>query len=294
MELAHRATTIRRIAEEGLLYEEVLRNKQQNAWKSWSIFIGGSAILILSLISSMYMTQDMIRSTLISTYARSEKTQDVITSSFFSLSSLGLIPQPIDQPFLPEPIALKTLELQEAYSKTNIVQTNTTSLQVDLQRLEILQASVQQMVSIAEQAAKLTSQHFSLHSIHTQLPIILAAAGANASSLHKNLCTVSFGREACQQASSEYQRALSLYTSLDSQVRRLNTTEGTLEVLYERGILSAYPQLIANKNWIEEWYHQNLTNEIPYDALHIGYLESIQTFMTVSYTHLTLPTKRIV
>ena len=114
MELAQRATTIRRIAEEGLLYEEVLRNKQQNAWKSWSIFIGGSTILILSLISSMYMTQDMIHSTLISTYARSEKTQDVITSSFFSLSSLGLIPQPIDQPFLPESIALKTLELQEA------------------------------------------------------------------------------------------------------------------------------------------------------------------------------------
>jgi hypothetical protein len=221
----------------------------------------------------------MIRGALISAYTRSEKTQDVITSSFFSLSSLGLIPQPIDQPFLPESIALKTLELQEAYSKTNVAQTNTTSLQVELQRLEILQASVQQMVSIAEQAAKLTSQHFSLHSIHTQLPIILAAAATNASFRHRNLCTVSFGRETCQQASSEYQQALSLYTSLQSQVRRLNTTEGTFEVLYERGILQAYPQLIANKNWIEEWYHQNLTNEIPYDALHIGYLESIQTFM---------------
>ena len=279
MELAQRATTIRRIAEEGLLYEEVLRNKQQNAWKSWSIFIGGSTILILSLISSMYMTQDMIHSTLISTYARSEKTQDVITSSFFSLSSLGLIPQPIDQPFLPEPIALKTLELQEAYSKTNVVQTNTTTLQVDLQRLEILQASIQQMLSIAEQAAKLTSQHFSHHSIHTQLPTILAAATANASILHKNLCTVSFGWEPCLQKAFKYQQASSLYTRLQSQARRLNTTEGTLEVLHERGILQAYPQLILNKAWIEEWYHQNLTNEIPYDTLSISYLDSIQTFM---------------
>jgi len=279
MELAQRATTIRRIAEEGLLYDEVLRKKQQNAWKSWVLYVGGGTVLILSVLSSMYMTHDMIRSALISAYTRSEKTQDVITSSFFSLSSLGLIPQPIDQPFLPESIALKTLELQEAYSKTNVAQTNTTSLQVELQRLEILQASVQQMVSIAEQVAKLTSQHFSLHSIHAQLPIILAAAAKNASSLHRNLCTVSFGREICKEASIEYQRSLTHHTSLQSQVRRLNTTEGTLEVLYERGILSAYPQLIANKNWIEKWYHQNLTNEIPYDTLSITYLEFIHTFM---------------
>ena len=279
MELSQRATTIRRIAEEGLLYEEVLRNKQQNAWKSWSIFIGGAVILVLSLISSMYITHDMIRSTLISTYARSEKTQDVITSSFFSLSSLGLIPQPIDQPFLPEPIALKTLELQEAYSKTNVAQTNTTSLQVDLQKLEILQASVQQMLSITEQSTKLTSQHFSLHSIHTQLPSIVATVAANASILHKNLCTVSLGWEPCLQKTLKYQQVSNLYTRLQSQARRLNTTDGTLEVLYERGILQAYPQLIRNKNWIEEWYHQNLTNEIPYDTLSIGYLESIQTFI---------------
>ena len=279
MELAHRATTIRRIAEEGLLYDEVLRKKQQNAWKSWAMYVGGGTVLILSIISSMYLTQDMIRSTLISAYARSEKTQDVITSSFFSLSSLGLIPQPIDQAFLPESIALKTLELQEAYSKTNVAQTNTTTLQVDLQRLEILQASVQQMLSMAEQATKLTSQHLSLHSIHTQLPSLSTVAAANASSLHKNLCTVSFGRESCQQASAEYQRALTLYTTLNSQVRRLNTTDGTLEVLYERGILPSHPQLLANKAWIEEWYHQNLTNEIPYDTLNIPYLESIHSFM---------------
>ena len=279
MELAHRATTIRRIAEEGLLYDEVLRKKQQNAWKSWAMYIGGATILILSVLSSMYMTHDMIRTTLISAYARSEKTQDVITSSFFSLSSLGLIPQPIDQPFLPESIALKTLELQEAYSKTNVAQTNTTNLQVELQRLEILQASVQQMVSIAEQATKLTSQHFSLHSIHSQLPRLFTAAATHASSLHKNLCTVSFGRESCQEASAEYQRALSIYTVLQSQMRRLNTTDGTLEVLYERGILQAHPQLLVNKAWIEEWYHQNLTNEIPYDTLSIPYLESIHTFM---------------
>lgn len=279
MELAQRATTIRRIAEEGLFYDEVLRKKQQNAWRSWTIYTGGGVVLALTLLSSMYLTHDTIRTSLINAYARSEKTQDVITSSFFSLSSLGLIPQPIDQPFLPELIALKTLELQDAYSKTVSTQANTTGLQVDLQRLEILQASIQQLLSTIEQSAKLAAQHLSLHSIHTQLPIILAAAAKNASSLHKNLCTVSFGREICQQASNEYKRVLSIYTSLESQVRRLNTTEGTLEVLYERGTLSAHPQLMANKAWIEDWYNKNLTNDIPYDTLSLEYLESIHTFM---------------
>ena len=66
MELAQRATTIRRIAEEGLLYDEVLRKKQQNAWKSWVLYVGGGTVLILSVLSSMYMTHDMIRSALIS------------------------------------------------------------------------------------------------------------------------------------------------------------------------------------------------------------------------------------
>ena len=279
MELAQRATTIRRIAEEGLLYDEVLRKKQQNAWKSWAMYVGGATVLILSVLSSMYMTHDMIRSTLISAYARSEKTQDVITSSFFSLSSLGLIPQPIDQPFLPEGIALKTLELQEAYSKTNVAQMNATSLQMELQRLEILQASVQQMLSMAEQATKLTSQHFSLHSIHIQLPSLSTAAATNASALYKKCCRISFGWMPCMQKALDYEEALNVSLALQSQVRRLNTTEGTLEVLYERGILPAHPQLLANKVWIEEWYHQNLTNEIPYDTLNIPYLESVHTFM---------------
>jgi hypothetical protein len=279
MELAQRATTIRRIAEEGLLYDQVLRKKQQNAWNSWALYTGGGAVLILSVLSSMYLTHDAIRSSLISAYARSEKTQDVITSSFFSLSSLGLIPQPIDQPFLPEPIALKTLELQEAYLSTSITQANTTNLQVELQQLEVLQASVQQMLSTAEQSAKLASYHISLHSIHTLLPLAVSAALANATSLYKKSCTLSFGWEPCIQKAFEYQEALNVSLVLQSQVRRLNTTEGTLEVLYERGSLSAHPQLIANKGWVEEWYHQNLTNEIPYDTLSIAYLESIHAFI---------------
>ena len=279
MELAQRATTIRRIAEEGLLYDEVLRKKQQNAWNSWALYMGGSAVLALTLLSSMYLTQDTIRTSLINAYARSEKTQDVITSSFFSLSSLGLIPQPIDQPFLPEPIALKTLELQEAYSKTVSTQANTTGLQVELQRLEVLQASVQQILSTAEQSAKLAAQHLSLHSIHTLLPPIAAAASANASALYKKSCTVSFGWKPCIQKAIDYEEALNVSLALESQMRRLNTTEGTLEVLYERGILPAHPQLMANKAWVEDWYHQNLTNEIPYDTLSIAYLESIHTFM---------------
>jgi hypothetical protein len=279
MELAQRATTLRRIAEEGLLYDEVLRKKQQNAWKSWAMYVGGAVVISLSVISSMYLTHDTLRTTLINTYARSEKTQDVITSSFFSLSSLGLIPQPIDQPFLPEPIALKTLELQEAYSKTSTAQANTTGLQVELQRLEILQAAVQQMLSTASQAAKLAGQHFSLHSIHTLLPPIAAAASANASALYKKCCTISFGWMPCMQKTLDYQEALNVSLALESQAQRLNTTEGTLEVLYERGSLTAYPQLIANKVWVENWYHQNLTNEIPYDTLSIAYLESIHTFM---------------
>ena len=279
MELAQRATTIRRIAEEGLLYDEVLRKKQQNAWNSWALYMGGGAILALTLLSSMYLTHDMIRTSLINTYARSEKTQDVITSSFFSLSSLGLIPQPIDQPFLPEPIALKTLELQEAYSKTVSTQANTTGLQVELQRLEVLQASVQQILSTAEQSAKLAAQHLSLHSIHTLLPLAAAAASANASALYKKSCTVSFGWKPCIQKAIDYEEALNVSQQFESQMRRLNTTEGTLEVLYERGILPAHPQLMANKAWVEDWYHQNLTNEIPYDTLSVAYLESIHTFM---------------
>jgi len=279
MELAQRATTIRRIAEEGLLYDEVLRKKQQNAWNSWALYMGGSAVLALTLLSSMYLTQDTIRTSLINAYARSEKTQDVITSSFFSLSSLGLIPQPIDQPFLPEPIALKTLELQEAYSKTVSTQANTTGIQVELLRLEVLQASVQQILSTAEQSAKLAAQHLSLHSIHTLLPPIAAAASANASVLYKKSCTVSFGWKPCIQKAIDYEEALNVSLALESQMRRLNTTEGTLEVLYERGILPAHPQLMANKAWVEDWYHQNLTNEIPYDTLSIAYLESIHTFM---------------
>jgi len=279
MELAQRATTIRRIAEEGLLYDEVLRKKQQNAWNSWALYMGGSTVLALTLLSSMYLTHDTIRTSLINAYARSEKTQDVITSSFFSLSSLGLIPQPIDQPFLPEPIALKTLELQDAYSKTVSTQANTTGLQVDLQRLEVLQASVQQLLSTAEQSAKLAAQHLSLHSIHTLLPPIAAAASANASALYKKSCTVSFGWKPCIQKAIDYEEALNVSQRLESQVHRLNTTEGTLEVLYERGILPAHPQLMANKVWVEDWYNQNLTNEIPYDTLSIEYLESIHSFM---------------
>jgi len=279
MELAQRATTIRRIAEEGLLYDEVLRKKQQNAWRSWAIYTGSGVVLALTLLSSMYLTHDTIRSSLINAYARSEKTQDVITSSFFSLSSLGLIPQPIDQPFLPEPIALKTLELQDAYSKTVSTQANTTGLQVDLQRLEVLQASVQQLLSIAEQSAKLAAQHLSLHSIHTLLPPIAAAASANASALYKKSCTVSFGWKPCIQKAIDYEEALNVSQRLESQVHRLNTTEGTLEVLYERGILPAHRQLMANKAWVEDWYLQNLTNEIPYDTLSIEYLESIHSFM---------------
>jgi len=279
MELAQRATTIRRIAEEGLLYGEVLRKKQQNAWRSWAIYTGSGVVLALTLLSSMYLTHDTIRSSLINAYARSEKTQDVITSSFFSLSSLGLIPQPIDQPFLPEPIALKTLELQDAYSKTVSTQANTTGLQVDLQRLEVLQASVQQLLSIAEQSAKLAAQHLSLHSIHTLLPPIAAAASANASALYKKSCTVSFGWKPCIQKAIDYEEALNVSQRLESQVHRLNTTEGTLEVLYERGILPAHRQLMANKAWVEDWYLQNLTNEIPYDTLSIEYLESIHSFM---------------
>ena len=279
MELAQRATTIRRIAEEGLLYDEVLRKKQQNAWRSWAIYTGGGVVLALTLLSSMYLTHDTIRTSLINAYARSEKTQDVITSSFFSLSSLGLIPQPIDQPFLPEPIALKTLELQDAYSKTVSTQANTTGLQVDLQRLEVLQASVQQLLSTAEQSAKLAAQHLSLHSIHTLLPPIAAAASANASALYKKSCTVSFGWKPCIQKAIDYEEALNVSQRLESQVHRLNTTEGTLEVLYERGILPAHPQLMANKVWVEDWYNQNLTNEIPYDTLSIEYLESIHSFM---------------
>jgi len=279
MELAQRATTIRRIAEEGLLYDEVLRKKQQNAWRSWAIYTGGGVVLALTLLSSMYVTHDTIRTSLINAYARSEKTQDVITSSFFSLSSLGLIPQPIDQPFLPEPIALKTLELQDAYSKTVSTQANTTGLQVDLQRLEVLQASVQQLLSTAEQSAKLAAQHLSLHSIHTLLPPIAAAASANASALYKKSCTVSFGWKPCIQKAIDYEEALNVSQRLESQVHRLNTTEGTLEVLYERGILPAHPQLMANKVWVEDWYNQNLTNEIPYDTLSIEYLESIHSFM---------------
>ena len=144
MELAKRATAIRHIAEEGILYDEILRKKQQNAWKSWTLFTGGGLAILLSILASMYLTHDAICTTLINTYARSEKTQDVITSSFFSLSSLGLIPQPIDQPFLPESIALKTLELQEAYRRTDTTLANTTSLQVELQQLEILLANTQQ------------------------------------------------------------------------------------------------------------------------------------------------------
>ena len=50
-------------------------------------------------------------------------------------------------------------------------------------------------------------------------------------------------------------------------------------MLYERGILPAHPQLMANKVWVEDWYNQNLTNEIPYDTLSIEYLESIHSFM---------------
>ena len=49
MELAKRATAIRHIAEEGILYDEILRKKQQNAWKSWTLFTGGGLAILLSI-----------------------------------------------------------------------------------------------------------------------------------------------------------------------------------------------------------------------------------------------------
>ena len=280
MELAKRATAIRHIAEEGILYDEILRKKQQNAWKSWTLFTGGGLAILLSILASMYLTHDAIRTTLINTYARSEKTQDVITSSFFSLSSLGLIPQPIDQPFLPESIALKTLELQEAYRRTDTTLANTTSLQVELQQLEILLANTQQMLSTAEHALRLSAQHFAVHSIHSILPPILTAALANTSRIQKERCRIPLGRDVCMRIEAEYERVSNTSKHLQTQSAHLNTTEGTFEVLYERGSLQAYSQLTMNRKWVENWYHQNLTNEIPYDSISIPYLESIHSFIS--------------
>ena len=271
--LVQRATAIRQIAEEGLLYDEILRKKKQNACTSWAFFTGGSLVAAAAVIASVYLSQQTIQNALIGAYEKSETTRDFVQSFVVAYS------MPVDQPFLPTPIARQCLSLKGSYLQVNTSKetADIVSLTYDIQEIERTRTAIQHLQSTAEQNYLLVEHHLSIHSIHTRLQDELTIAQRLHTEANSKRCTFSLYRTTCAEAEAAFELIDHSKKTLESQSKRLETFEGTLEVLYERDLLPAYLRLMENVNTTELWYTTVVNNAIPYDNLTVDYVATIKT-----------------
>ena len=262
-ELATRATQIRHIVQEGLLKDEIERQRKQQSCMSWGYFVGGLGVIIAGLAASVLIAQETGHGALVDSYNRYELMKDTM----WSYGSLGFGgAAALDSPFLPENVARACIHSNETtWHSSYYYDQEIPMLEGLLSEVEYLHSEAEQGYTLSRRRLEIIPVCKDLRSEETQLISRRDAV---------TRCSVSLGRAVCSDAEVLYTGIVAALETTRDLLSGCNKTEGLLTILNRRGLLPQHAILIGNYNRTLEFLENHVRSEIPYNNLTLNYIDS--------------------
>ena len=262
-ELATRATQIRHIVQEGLLKDEIERQRKQQSCMSWGYFMGGLGVIIAGLAASVLIAQETGHGALVDSYNRYELMKDTM----WSYGSLGFGgAAALDSPFLPENVARACIHSNETtWHSSYYYDQEIPMLEGLLSEVEYLHSEAEQGYTLSRRRLEIIPVCKDLRSEETQLISRRDAV---------TRCSVSLGRAVCSDAEVLYTGIVAALETTRDLLSGCNKTEGLLTILNRRGLLPQHTILISNYNRTLEFLENHVRSEIPYNNLTLNYIDS--------------------